>query len=134
MELPSINYLAVLVAALSTFLIGGLWYSPVLFGKIWQEDVGLSDEELKKGNPAKIFGGAFILGLVMSINLAAFLGSEPNLMWGIIAGLLAGAGWIAAAMGVTYLFERRSMRFFLINAGYHVLSFAVMGAILGVWK
>ncbi|MEO9803227.1 MAG: DUF1761 domain-containing protein [Reichenbachiella sp.] len=134
MELPSINYLAVLVAALSTFLIGGLWYSPVLFGKIWQQDVGLSDEELKKGNPAKIFGGAFVLGLIMSFNLAAFLGSEPDLMWGIVAGLLAGAGWIAAAMGVTYLFERRSMRFFLINAGYHVVSFVVMGAILGVWK
>lgn len=134
MDLSTINYLAVLVAALSTFLIGGLWYSPVLFGKVWQQDVGLSDEDLKNGNPAKIFGGAFVLGLIMSFNLAAFLGTESNLMWGISAGFLAGAGWIATAMGVTYLFERRSLRFFLINAGYHVISFVVMGAIIGVWK
>lgn len=70
----------------------------------------------------------------MSFNLAAFLGLEQDLVWGIIAGALAGAGWIAAAMGVTYLFERRSMRFFLINAGYHVVSFIIIGGILGVWK
>ena len=95
---------------------------------------GLKEEDLKKGHPAVTFGGAFVLGLIISFNLAAFLGPEQDITWGVTAGALAGIGWVATALGVTYLFEKKSMKLFLINAGYHVVSFVVMGAILGVWK
>ena len=81
-----------------------------------------------------IFGGSFVLEFVMAFNLAAFLGDTADLIWGITAGALAGVGWVAASTGVTYLFERKSMKLFLINAGYHVIVFVVMGVILGVWK
>ncbi|MEP7367863.1 MAG: DUF1761 domain-containing protein, partial [Acidobacteriota bacterium] len=64
----------------------------------------------------------------------AFLQGPPDVAWGITAGALAGIGWVAMAMGVTYLFEARSMRLFLIDAGYHVFAFMLMGAILGAWK
>ncbi len=134
MDISSLNYLAIFVAALSTFLIGGLWYSPLLFSKAWMQENGFTDEDLKGGNMARIFGGSFILGFIMAFNLAAFLSDSNDLAWGITAGALAGIGWVAASMGVTYLFERKSMKLFLINAGYHVVSFLVMGAIVGVWK
>ena len=134
MELSSLNYFAIFVAALSTFLIGGLWYSPVLFSNAWMKENGFSEEDLKGANMAMIFGSSFVLQLIIAFNLAAFLGDSSDIVWGITAGALAGVGWVAASMGITYLFERKSMKLFLINAGFHVLAFIVMGAILGVWK
>jgi hypothetical protein len=70
----------------------------------------------------------------MAANLGAFLAGPPDVTWGMTAGALAGAGWVAAALGVTYLFERRPLALFLINAGYQIVAFVVMGAILGAWK
>lgn len=104
----------------------------MLFGKIWMKENGFTAEP--GTGMVKVFGGSFLLMLIMSYNLAAFLSGPPNLQWGIIAGALAGIGWVATAYGVTYLFERKSMKLFLINAGYHVLNFIIMGAILGSWK
>lgn len=134
MDLSTLNYLAVLAAAVSAFVIGGVWYSPILFGKMWLKETGLSDEMLRKRSMALVFGSSFVLSLVIAFNLAAFLAGPPNLAWGMTAGALAGIGWVATAMGVTYLFEARSLRLYLINAGYHAVTFVIMGGILGVWK
>lgn len=131
--LESINYLAVIVAALSAFVIGGLWYS-VLFGKAWMVENGFDDEKLKNSNMAMIFGGSFILSLIISFILVLFLGSERDAMFGASAGFMAGLFWVATAMGITYLFERKSLKLFFINAGYHVITFTVMGLILGMWR
>lgn len=131
--LESINYLAVIVAALSAFVIGGLWYS-VLFGKAWMVENGFDDEKLKNSNMAMIFGGSFILSLIISFILVLFLGSERDAMFGASAGFMAGSFWVATAMGITYLFERKSLKLFFINAGYHVITFTVMGLILGMWR
>lgn len=129
-----LNPWAVLVAAAAAFLIGGVWYSPILFSRVWAKAAGLSEEELKTGNMAKIFGLSFLLTLVMSANLAAFLSGPPNVLWGMTAGALAGIGWVATALGVLYLFERRPLALFLVNAGYMAVTFVVMGGILGAWK
>ena len=134
MDPSKLNWLAVGAAALSTFLLGGIWYSPVLFGRAWQRETGLSDAQLQQRSLAVVFGTSFVLALIMAFNLAAFLQGPPDLAWGMTAGALAGIGWVAMAMGVTYLFEARSMKLFLINAGYHAVSFVIMGAILGAWK
>lgn len=79
MDPAKLNYLAIFAAAVSMFLVGGLWYSPVLFGKAWQRETGLSDEELKQRNPARVFGPAFVLSLLMAFNLAAL--SVPTRRW-----------------------------------------------------
>ena len=129
-----INPCAVLAAAVSTFVIGGLWYSPVLFAQPWMEAASLTEAQVKAGSPARIFGGAFVLALVMSANLAAFLAGPRDVGWGMTAGALAGVGWVSTALGTIYLFERRPLKLFLVNAGYQVVSFVVMGAILGAWK
>jgi hypothetical protein len=130
----SFNYVAILVAAISTFLLGGLWYSPALFHRAWMKELGYTDETLKQqGGVARIMGASFVLELIMAFNLAAFLGDKATLAFGVFAGAAAGFGWVALALGVTYLFERKSLRLFFINAGYHGLAFTLMGAILGAW-
>ncbi len=132
MDPAALNIPAVVVAALATFLIGGAWYSPALFGKRWQSLMNLRDEDLQSGL-ARVFGLSLLAALVMSLNLAMFLGPEATVGFGVAAGVAAGFGWVAMAMGVTYLFGRRPLALFLIDGGYHVLSFTVMGAILGAW-
>jgi hypothetical protein len=128
------NLWAVLVAALSTFLIGGLWYSPALFGKAWMRENGFTEETLKGGNMVKIFGLAFVLGIISAINLAMFMGPENDPAMGAMWGFLAGFGWVATFVGTHYLFERRSLKLFLINAGYSVVALTIMGVILAAWK
>ena len=131
--MPDINWLAVLTAAISSFLLGGLWYSPALFQKAWQRGAGLTDAQLEQGgNPGKIYGGAFMLSLVAAGTFAMFLGKLP-VSTATAYGLCAGLFWVAASFGINYLFERRSLRLFLVNGGYHTLQFTLYGFILGLW-
>lgn len=132
MDPSQINYLAVGAAALSSFLIGGVWYSPILFAKVWMREAGLSEDELRQ-SVGRTFAIAFVLSLVIALNLALFLGPEADLVWGMTAGALAGVGWVAASIGITFAFERRSLVLILVDAGYHAVAYTVMGAILGAW-
>jgi hypothetical protein len=128
-----INILAVTAAALSAFVLGGLWYSPILFGKKWQALAGLSDEDLQAANPAVKFGFSFVLVFVAAFVFSVFLGPEPALSYASGAGFAAGLGWVATSFGINYLFEHKSMGLFLINGGYHTVQFTLIGAILGLW-
>ncbi len=130
-----INVWAVLAAAVVNFVVGGMWYSPALFGRIWMRANGFTEEDLKKGSPAKIFGLSFLFCLVMSANLAAFLaGPETTFPFALAAGTAAGLGWAALGLGVIALFERRPWSYLIVNGGYLTVSFAAMGAILGAWR
>lgn len=134
MNLPEFNFLAIVVASLSSFVIGSVWYSPILFGKIWMKELNFTDEDLRKGNMAKLYISSFILSFIIAFNLAMFLGNNAGIAWGISAGALASVGWVATAIGLNYLFEDRSLRLFFINAGYHVVVFSIMGGIIGAWQ
>lgn len=130
-----VNVWAVLAAAISMFIIGGLWYSPMMFQRPWMRANGMTEADVQKGGTGRIFGLSFVCALVMAGNLAAFLaGPDTTLSWGVTAGLLAGFGWVALGVGVLALFERRPLAWFLINGGYFTVSFAVMGAIIGGWR
>lgn len=129
-----LNIWAVLVAALSTFLIGGLWYSPALFGKAWMRENGFTEEKMKNANMVKIFGLAFFLALIAAVNLAMYMAEENRPEMGAFWGFLAGFGWVATFVGTHYLFERKSFTLFLINAGYSVVALTIMGAIIAAWK
>lgn len=133
-HMDELNIWAVLVAAVSTFLIGGIWYSPAVFGKAWMRENGFTEESLKNSNMVKIFGLAFFLGLIAAINLAMFLGKDTDVASGAFYGFLAGFGWVATFVGTHYLFERKSFTLFLINAGYSVVALTLMGVILGAWR
>ena len=131
--MPEFNIWAVLVAAVSAFVLGGLWYSPMLFGKPWQREAGVSEEQMKNANMGLIFGLAFVLSLVASLVFALFLGPRPPVSLGLGAGFAAGLCWVGASFGINYLFERKSLKLFLINGGYHTLQFTLIGLILALW-
>lgn len=131
MESATIHWLAVGVATILAFILGGLWYSPALFGRVWQVDTGLSDEVLKQRPMTKVFGSSFVLELIIFINMAYFLGPTADLTFGLTAGFATGFGFIAMALGVTYVFEGKPLRLFLVDAGYHVVACTIGGGVIG---
>ena len=131
--LTDINWLSVVVATVVAFMLGGLWYSKALFGNAWMQEVGLTEEAVKNANMARTFGSTIILQIIAAIALSAFLGTDSTWQSGLHTGLWVGLFWITTAYGVTYLFEQRSLRIFLINAGYYVVLYAMMGTIIGAW-
>lgn len=134
MEGVTLNHLAVITAAISAFVIGGVWYGP-LFGKAWMAENGFTPEQLAKANQGKIYGLAFLWTLIMAYNLAMFIGDPSiDLAKATMYGALTGGGWIAMGTFVIGLFERRSARLMLINGAYMTVALTVMGAIIGAWR
>ena len=129
--MPEINWLAVALCAASSLFLGGVWYSPALFGKAWQEATGLSAEDLAKGNMPKIFGLTLVLSFVAAAVFAMFIGPNFGIGPATAAGFSAGLCWVAASYGITYLFEHRPLKLWLVNGGYHTLQFTLFGAIIG---
>lgn len=128
----NINWLSVIVASVSSFLVGGIWYGP-LFGKAWMEAFNFTEEDLKKRSVPKTFGLSLLLAFIAAINLEMFIGPEADIAFGGIAGFFTGAGWVATMLGILYLFEMQSMKAFLINAGYCTVALTIMGIVLGIW-
>lgn len=129
--MPAVNLWAVLLAAVSAFMLGGLWYGP-LFKNAWCREAGV-DPNKPNGHPAAIFGGAFVLSLIAAYVFALFLGPAPGPHFAVGAGFAAGLCWVAASFGINYLFAGRSLKLFLIDGGYHTLQFTLYGLILGLW-
>lgn len=128
-----INWLAAVAAAVTSFVLGGLWYSPVLFGKAWMRETRLTDADLAAGNRAVTYGVSFVLSLMASVVFALFLGPDPALPFALGAGASAGFCWVAASFGVNYLFEHKSLKLWFINGGYHTIQFTLFGLLLGLW-
>lgn len=135
MQNISINHLAVFLCAVANLALGALWYSPVLFYRAWLSETNLSEEQIEKSNPARIYGLAFLLALMISYNLAFFLGDDQTTpLRGATAGFLAGFGFAALIFAIIALFERRSWKYILINGGYITVYFTLIGLILGSWR
>lgn len=126
-----VNWIAVLVAAVSAFILGGLWYGP-LFGKKWMAHTGMTEERAKSMNMARTFGLSFILSFVAAFVFAMFLGPNPGVEFATGAGFAAGLCWVGASFGINDLFEDRPFGLWLINAGYHTLQFTIYGLVLGL--
>ncbi|MBX4189933.1 DUF1761 domain-containing protein [Candidatus Parcubacteria bacterium] len=129
-----INFWAVLSAAIATFVIGALWYSPALFAKPWMKAVGKRPEEL--GNPTASMLGMFIASLITAYILAHFIqyANATTAHLGMQAGFWAWLGFVATSTLAVYLFEGRPKKLWLMFNGYQLISFLVMGAILAVWR
>lgn len=130
--MPPVDWIASVVAAFSAFALGGLWYSPVLFAKAWQQDTGLSDEQLNAASKAKIFSISFIWCLLAAITFSMFLGPDPSVAFGVGAGATAGIFWVMGSFGVNYQFELKPNRLLLINGGYHAAQFTLYGLVFGL--
>lgn len=124
------NIWAVLVGASSSFLLGGLWYSPLLFGNAWNGENGGVPQQ---GHPAKVFSISFLFSLVAVVCFATWLGPRPDLLHALKAGALAGFGFVAASFGINYQFAQRSFKLWLIDGGYHTVQFLIFGLVLGLW-
>jgi hypothetical protein len=128
------NWIAVAVAGVSAFVLGGVWYSPALFGNAWMKENNFTADQVKAGNKGKIFGISLLLTLVMSANLAMYL-NAPNIDFklGLLYGLLAGL-WVFCGIAMVALFELKTWRYIFINGGYCFIALGLMGAILGAWR
>ena len=128
MRIFEINVLAVIAAVIAGGVLGALWYSPVLFLRPWAKAAGREPWQ----NPtayAITFGSA----LVSVIALAYLLGPRPTLQFGLVQGLIVGACFAAASLGINYAFAARGLTLWLIDAGFHVARFTLFGLVLGLW-
>jgi hypothetical protein len=130
-----INWVAMLLAAIAGFALGALWFVP-LFGKAWDREAGLTQEIKQAGNKPLIFGGAFLLYLFMAFILGHTLATygNPELSVSVMIAGGVGAGFVAPAFGISYLFAHRSLKLFLMDAGYWIATYAAMGAVFGVMR
>lgn len=130
-NLQNVNYLAVLVATIAAFVIGGIWYSPMLFGKQWMKAVGIKENDAKdKATQAMI--KSFIVTFIMATTLAMFTpaGASEGLMVGAVLGL--GIAGMSSLNNMVY--EMKPSNLMLINLGYIFAMYLAMGAILGAWQ
>ena len=124
------NVWIVLLAAVSSFMVGGLWYSPALFGRIWNAENGGA---VAQGHPAKVFGVSFAFSLVAAACFAVLVGPSPEFGSAVRTGALVGAGMVAASFGINYQFAQRTFKLWLIDGGYHVAQFLLFGVLFGLW-
>lgn len=135
MEQFYINHWAVLVCAIANLALGALWYSPLLFYKAWMKENKFTDDDIKKVKPAKTYSITLLISVIISYNLAFFLGDDKtDMAWGTTAGFLAGFGFSALIFSIVALFEQRSWKYSLINGGYITIYFTLIGFILGTWR
>ena len=130
--------LPILVAALAAFLIGALWYSPVLFAKAWVRTNGYTPERLAamRANAGRAYAGSFVAFVVMASVLGLLLrhlgadSTADGAAWGFHA-------WLGFALPIGFtanLYSDKPAAAFLIDAGYQLVYMTVMGAILGAWQ
>lgn len=155
------NYLAILVAALSSFVVGFIWYNPKVFGTIWMTEIGMTEEKAKQGNMAKIFGLTFVFALIFAfmmntitihqIGALQLAGGNENdeaflaymqvhgemfrtFKHGALHGFMAGLFLALPIVGTNALFEQKSWKYIFVTSGYWVVVMTVMGAIICGWK
>ncbi|MBD1395015.1 DUF1761 domain-containing protein [Mucilaginibacter glaciei] len=134
MDFSLIDWPAIVVAGVSAFALGGVWYSKPLFANAWLADSNLTEDALKHSNKGKIFGFAFIFSMLMAVNLGMFLAeAKTDVIWGATAGLLAGI-WTFSAIAINGLFELKGWRYVFINGGYSLVSLTLMGTTIGAWR
>jgi len=133
--LTMVNYWSVLLASVSYLIIGSLWYSPLLFGKLWIKLNGFCDEDLKSEKPMwLILLLSFLSAAVASFVISAVLGNRASADFGAIIGAIIAICWISMSKLTDVLFENRPVKLFLLHAGFDLVSFMVMGAIVGYWR
>ena len=155
------NFLAILVAALSSFAIGFIWYNPKVFGTIWMNEIGMTEEKAKKGNMIKIFGLTFIFAFMLAFILQTVVihqfgalglaGANANdeaflafmqvhgdafrtYKHGALHGFIASLFIALPIIATNSLFEQKSFKYVAITAGYWVVVITLMGAIICGWK
>ncbi|MEO8486835.1 MAG: DUF1761 domain-containing protein [Betaproteobacteria bacterium] len=129
----TVNPLAIIAAALSTFVLGGLWYSRRLFGRAWGRANGATQPS-GEGHPVRAFGLSFAFALVAAFAYAVIVPAPENASQAAVQGVMVGAGIVAASFGIHCQFANRSTALWLIVGGTHAAQFLLYGLILGLWR
>jgi len=135
-----INLWSVLAAAIATMVVGFLWYSPLLFARPWMVLMGYDPEdkgkveEMRKG-AGKMYGISFIASLVSAAVLAKIIviTTVSSPLYGMKVGFAVWLGFVTTVQLTNVLFARQPVKLYLINTGYQLVCYLVMGAILAVW-
>jgi hypothetical protein len=125
-----VNGWAVLVATATSFVLGGSWYSPVLFGKPWNRANGSA---IKPGHPAPVFAVSIACALPAAFAFAYRLDPAPELGRSLLFGLTSGLFFVAASLGINFPFASRSPILIATDGGYHTVQFRLFGLVLGLW-
>jgi hypothetical protein len=125
-----LNWLAIVVATLVFFAVGAIWYT-ALFGKAWQREVGLSTEQLTGGrNMMLIMGTCLLLEFVVVLMLGhMFARLQPSDHVKMMMATGFALAIMAPAIGINYLYQRRSLKLFLIDAGHFVVGMIAVGLV-----
>jgi hypothetical protein len=138
MTLPIVNNLAVLASGAVIFMLGGLWYSPLLFAKRWVALIGKTEEELKAnaGSMPMSYLFVFLCGLVTAWVLAIVVGnfSPSSATDGALIGALCWLGFAGATSFGTAQFSGKPKALWLIDSGFNLVAFAIAGVILAMWR
>jgi hypothetical protein len=159
LKIMNINFLALLLAALSTLVIGFIWYNPKVFGNAWMKESGMTEEDMKGANMVKIFGLSIVYAFLISFILQMLVIHQFGAMGmiggdvtkakpsyeafmadygtafrtfkhGALHGFMSGLFLILPVIGTNALYERRSFKYVLIVGGYWTIAFMVMGGII----
>jgi hypothetical protein len=129
--MAGIDLLAVLVAAIVAFAVGGVWYAPLLFGEGWQTHPRMP-EHLRAHKPALVFGIGFLLSLIAALMFAIFLGPRPSMQLVVLTGCAAGLVWVVTGFARNYrsgASKGRNLELSLINGGFHAVQFMALGLV-----
>lgn len=158
-----INFYALIVAALSTLVVGFIWYNPKVFGGIWMRETGMTEEKAKNSNMLKIFGMtivyAFLIAFVLQFMVIhqsgayGMVGGDPTLAkpsfnafmtdygtafrtfkHGMLHGFMAGLFFALPVVGTNSLFEQKSWKYVLVTGGYWIICCMIMGGIICAWQ
>lgn len=132
------NVWGVLGASVVGWLIGMLWYSPVLFGKKWMKLSGITEKQVREQREkgmAKQFVASFIAVIVLAVVLDYVLArmNVMTAMSGALTGILLWAGLLATSMLNSVLWEDKPLAVYWINTSHYFVALAVMGALLATW-
>lgn len=133
-----INWIAVIVAAVAYFALGALWYSKILFAPKWLAYLKIdpNDPEAKKGM-GMMFGGSLVMMLIQCLAIAILnerLGLIGGWMSGVKLGAFVGCCFCSTTVAINYLYEKKPLGLWLINAGYVVVGCVIAGIIICSWN
>ena len=155
----NINFLALLLASLSTLVVGFIWYNPKVFGNIWMREAGLKEEDMKGTNMIKIFGLSIVYAFLISFVLQmvvihqfgalGMVGGDSSkalpsynafmadygtafrtFKHGALHGFMTGLFMILPTIGTTALYEKRSFKYVMVTGGFWIVCFMIMGGII----
>ena len=137
LDLADVNYLAVIAAIAVNMIVGAVWYSPLLFARPWMVANGFTEEQIKaQGSATRGYIVSVIASVVIAFAIALFAqaAGAGAAIDGLLLGLAAGVGFVATTSATNYIFESRPLKLYLINAGYPVVSFTLIGLLIGAWQ